>query len=105
MLWAACCRGPGCGWGRLNIKNARYRDDPGPVEPGCACYTCTHFSRAYLRHLFMAGEILGHELNAIHNLHHYLDLMRRIREAIEAGRFDAFRRDAERQFDEETTHA
>jgi queuine tRNA-ribosyltransferase len=93
------------GWGRINIKNARYRDDPEPVEPGCSCYTCRTFSRAYLRHLFMAGEILGHELNAIHNLHHYLTLMERMREAIAAGRFGAFLRDAVRQTDEETTHA
>lgn len=93
------------GWGRINIKNARFRDDDRPVEPGCACYTCTGFSRAYLRHLFLAGEILGHELNAIHNLHHYLALMRRMREAVADGGFDAFHRDAVRQFHEERDHA
>ena len=54
--------------GRLNIKNARYADDPGPADPACACYTCRHFSRAYLRHLFMAGEIGAATLNTLHNL-------------------------------------
>jgi queuine tRNA-ribosyltransferase len=94
-----------CGWGRINIKNARHRDEAGPVEPGCACYTCKTFSRAYLRHLFMAGELLGFELNAIHNLHHYLSLMARMREAIAEGRFGAFHRDAARRYHEEMTHA
>jgi len=94
-----------CGWGRIHIKNARFADDPGPVAPGCACYTCQNFSRAYLRHLFMAGEILGHELNTIHNLHHYLDLMARMRAAIAEGTFGAFHREALGQHHEENTHA
>jgi queuine tRNA-ribosyltransferase len=79
--------------GRLNVKNARFADDEGPLDPGCACYTCRTFSRAYLRHLFRAGEILALRLNTVHNLHHYLRLMEGAREAIVAGRFDAFRRD------------
>ena len=68
--------------GRLNIKNARYAEDPRPADARCTCYTCRHFSRAYLRHLYMAGEITAASLNTLHNLHFYLDSMCRIREAI-----------------------
>ena len=78
--------------GRLNVKNARFADDEGPLDPGCTCYTCTTFSRAYLRHLFRAGEILALRLNTVHNLHHYLRLMEGAREAIQEGRFEPFRR-------------
>ena len=77
--------------GRLNIKNARYADDERPPDPGCACYTCRTFSRAYLRHLFLAGEMNAATLNTLHNLHFYLDTLRRIREAIGLGRFENFR--------------
>jgi queuine tRNA-ribosyltransferase len=73
--------------GRLIIKQSRYRDDPAPVDPDCDCYTCRTFSRAYLRHLYQAGEILYSTLATLHNLRHYLDMMRRIREAILFGRF------------------
>jgi len=94
------------GWGRINIKNARFRDDARPVEAGCSCYTCRNFSRAYLRHLFLAGEILGHHLNTVHNLHHYLALMRAIRTAIREGRFGAFYRQAvDTASQQETTDA
>ncbi|MFQ5508331.1 MAG: tRNA guanosine(34) transglycosylase Tgt [Leptospirillia bacterium] len=92
------------GWSRINIKNARFRDDPEPIEAGCTCYTCRNFSRAYLRHLFVSGEILGRHLNTIHNVHHYLSLMRRIRQAIAEGRFAAFHRESVNQYLEETTH-
>jgi len=68
--------------GRLNIKNAEFADDLRPLDPECGCYTCTHFSRAYLRHLFQAGEMTAGTLNTLHNLHFYLDTMNRIREAI-----------------------
>jgi queuine tRNA-ribosyltransferase len=68
--------------GRLNIKNAEYAEDERPVDANCACYTCRHFSRAYLRHLFHAGEMTAATLNTLHNLHFYLDTMRRVREAI-----------------------
>jgi len=68
--------------GRLNIKNAEYAEDDRPVDDQCACYTCRHFSRAYLRHLFHAGEMASATLNTLHNLHFYLDTMRRVREAI-----------------------
>lgn len=76
--------------GTLRIRNARYRDDTGPLQSDCTCYTCRNYSRAYLRHLDACGEILGARLNTIHNLHFYLELMRRIRAAIEAGRLEAF---------------
>jgi queuine tRNA-ribosyltransferase len=81
--------------GRLVVKNARHADDGGPADPACGCYTCRTFSRAYLRHLFQAGETLALRLNTLHNLHFYLSLMEGARRAIEAGRFDAFRRERE----------
>ena len=79
--------------GVIVIKNARYAEDRLPPDPECACYTCRHHSRAYLRHLFMAGEITAATLNSLHNLHFYLDTMRGIRKAIEFGNFDSFRQD------------
>ena len=84
--------------GKLNIKNARYADDGRPADPACSCYTCRRFSRAYLRHLFMAGEIGAAALNTLHNLHFYLDTMRRIREAIVFGSLDQLRQDCRRTF-------
>jgi queuine tRNA-ribosyltransferase len=77
--------------GRLNIKNARYAEDERPPDPNCSCYTCRTFSRAYLRHLFNAGEMNASTLNTLHNLHFYLDTMQRIRNAIAFGRFESFR--------------
>jgi queuine tRNA-ribosyltransferase len=77
--------------GRINIKNARYAEDNGPPDPACECYTCRTFSRAYLRHLFAAGEINAATLNTLHNLHFYLDTLRRIRESVSFGRFESFR--------------
>ncbi len=76
--------------GRIVIKNACYADDPLPVDPKCDCFTCRNFSRAYLRHLFIARELLSYRLNTIHNLHFYLNLMRQIREAIAADTFKTF---------------
>ncbi|MGH9633028.1 MAG: tRNA guanosine(34) transglycosylase Tgt, partial [Bryobacteraceae bacterium] len=73
--------------GRVIIKHSRYKEDPEPVDPACECYTCRNFSRAYLRHLFQAGEILYSELATIHNLRRYLDIMRQIRQSILLGRF------------------
>ena len=78
--------------GRLNIKNARYAEDERPPDPECGCYTCRTCSRAYLRHLFVTGEINASTLNTLHNLHFYLDTMRAIRNAIAFGRFESFRR-------------
>jgi queuine tRNA-ribosyltransferase len=77
--------------GRINIKNARYAEDDRPPDAACGCYTCRTASRAYLRHLFMAGEINAATLNTLHNLNFYLDTMRRIRDAIAFGRFERFR--------------
>ncbi len=77
-------------FGDIKIKNSRYKDEEKPLDETCGCYACRNFSRAYLYHLHRAGEILGARLNTIHNLHYYLDLMRQMREAIEAGRFQAF---------------
>jgi queuine tRNA-ribosyltransferase len=76
--------------GVVRIRNARYRRDEQPLDPSCACYTCRHYSRAYLHHLARCNEILGARLNTIHNLAHYQDLMRTIRAEIAAGRFTAF---------------
>lgn len=73
--------------GKLVIKHARYAKDPRPLDPSCACYTCRTFSRAYLRHLFIAGEIVAMRLNTLHNLHFYLSLMKGAREAIEQDRY------------------
>jgi queuine tRNA-ribosyltransferase len=78
--------------GTLNISNARHANDPRPPETGCSCYTCSHYSRAYLRHLYMARELLGYRLNTIHNLHHYAHLMAQMRAAIESGEFESFKR-------------
>ena len=79
--------------GRINIKNARYAEDDRPLDPACACYTCRRHSRAYLRHLYLAGEITGSALNTLHNLSFYLDTMRRIRDAIAFRSFDTFRQE------------
>jgi len=78
-------------WGVMNIRNARFTNDTGPVDPGCGCYTCRNYSRAYLRHLDRCGEMLGPRLATLHNLHHYLSLMAQMREAIACGAFAAFR--------------
>jgi queuine tRNA-ribosyltransferase len=77
--------------GRINIRNARFLRDPSPPDPDCDCPTCRNYSLAYLRHLHLAGEILGLRLNTIHNLRYYYGLLERIRSAVEAGRFDEFR--------------
>lgn len=74
--------------GRVNIKNSRYQDDDSPLDPHCSCETCTQYTKAYLRHLFIAGEMLSARLNTIHNLHFYLNLMRQMRKAIIDDRLD-----------------
>jgi queuine tRNA-ribosyltransferase len=79
--------------GRINIKNARYAEDDGAVDPTCGCYTCRTHSRAYLRHLYLAGEMTAGTLNTLHNLTFYLDTMQRIREAISLRTFDKFRQE------------
>ena len=78
--------------GAINLANAQYKEDPSPIDPDCTCYTCSHFSRAYLRHLFMSSEGLGARLNTLHNLSFYVTFMRKIRQAIQEKRLDAFRK-------------
>jgi queuine tRNA-ribosyltransferase len=77
-------------FGDVKIRNAKHRDDTGPLDPTCACYTCRNFSRAYLHHLQRVNEILGARLNTLHNLHFYQWLMRGLRDALEHGGFDQF---------------
>lgn len=73
--------------GKLNIKNARFARDEGPIDPNCRCKVCARYSRAYLRHLYTSQEVLAQVLNTVHNLAHYLDIMRRVRETIISGEF------------------
>ena len=78
-------------FGKISIKQARYREDAEPIDPDCQCYVCRHYSRAYLRHLYMSREILASVLNTHHNLHYYQQLMAGARQALEAGAFAAYR--------------
>lgn len=84
--------------GIIRIRNSQYAEDTRPVDENCDCYTCQHYSRAYLRHLDKCGEILGARLNTIHNLFYFQDLMRRIRSAIETDRYEQFSRDFYRDY-------
>jgi len=77
--------------GKIAIKNAKYAEDGGPLDPQCSCLTCRTISRAYLRHLFVSGEVAGLVYNTIHNVSFYLDLMRKVRQAIASNSFAAFR--------------
>ena len=79
--------------GKVNIKGAQYAEDSSPLDEECECYACKNFSKAYLRHLYTCGEILGSRLNTIHNLHYYINLMANIRKAIAEDRFENFRAD------------
>ena len=79
-------------YGTVNISNAQYKNDTEPLEPGCECYTCRHYSRAYLRHLYMARELLAYRLNTIHNIHYFVSFMKQIREAILSDEFESFRK-------------
>ena len=79
--------------GKLVIKNSQFTDDPRPVDESCGCYTCRNYSRAYLRHIYMANEILASMLNTIHNLYYYINLMKEIRQAIAGGRYEQFRKE------------
>ncbi|HEY5666079.1 MAG TPA: tRNA guanosine(34) transglycosylase Tgt [Gammaproteobacteria bacterium] len=81
--------------GRINIRNSRFRDDVGPIDPACDCYACSHYSRAYIRHLQQCNEILGARLATIHNLRFYQALMGRVRDAIGAGGLDQLARELE----------
>jgi queuine tRNA-ribosyltransferase len=84
--------------GVLVIKNARYTEDRDPPDPECGCYACTHFSRAYLRHLYVSQEMTAATLMSVHNLYFYLDLMRRIRDAISFGSFEKLRSEFHQTF-------
>lgn len=88
-------------FGDVKIKNARHKDEDKPLDESCTCYTCQNFSRAYLHHLHRCGEILGAQLNTIHNLHYYLQLMQEMRDAIDAERFSKFR---ERFYSDRSAH-
>ena len=77
-------------WGQVNIKNARHQDDPRPLDEDCTCPCCRNYSRAYLHHVFKAGEIISSMLMTWHNLHYFQELMQNLREAIAAGRLQAF---------------
>ena len=81
------------GFGKMNISNARFATDTGPVDPKCSCHTCLNYSRSYLHHLYRCRELLAYRLNTIHNISYYTGLMRTVREAIMADQFDAFRAD------------
>lgn len=80
-------------FGVVKIRNAQYEFDTKPIDENCACYTCQNYSRSYLRHLDKCGEMLGSRLNTIHNLHYYLNLMAEMRNAIERGEFETFKKD------------
>jgi queuine tRNA-ribosyltransferase len=79
--------------GMVNIRNARYASDPEPISASCGCYACRNYSRAYVRHLNMANEILGHRLTTWHNLYYFTELMARIRRAIRHGGFGELKRE------------
>lgn len=87
--------------GKVNIKRKEYEEDDGPLDPQCNCYTCRTFSRAYLRHLFHAQEILSYRLNSIHNLQYFLDLVRGARVAICEGRFAEYKAGVEAVYPDE----
>ena len=77
--------------GKVSIKRLEYREDPNPLDPECDCYTCKNYSKAYLRHLFLSGEILGSRLNTIHNIYFYMKVMQKAREALQEGRWAQYR--------------
>jgi len=79
-------------YGTLNITNSQFKDDTNPIDADCSCYTCRNYSKAYLRHLYMARELLSYRLNSIHNIHYFTHLMGQIREAADKGDFEAFRK-------------
>jgi queuine tRNA-ribosyltransferase len=83
-------------FGDLKLRNSGYKDDARPVDPTCACYTCKNFTRSYLNHLQKANEILGSQLNTIHNLSYYLQLMEEVRESLAKDRFSAYREEFHR---------
>jgi len=89
--------------GRVVIKNAQYKEDFGPLDPECQCYTCRHFSRAYLCHIFRAGEILALRLNTLHNIHYMVKLFQQIRQAIEEDHYEEAKREFLRKWHNESS--
>ena len=87
--------------GTINISNSRYKDDTDPLDSECRCYTCRNYSRAYLRHLYLARELLAYRLNTIHNVHYFLSFIKRMRASILTDTFESFRKDFYRQLDAE----
>jgi queuine tRNA-ribosyltransferase len=79
--------------GTINISNSRYKDDTEPLDSGCPCYTCRNYSRAYLRHLYLARELLAYRLNTIHNIHYFISFIKQMRTAILADSFESFRKE------------
>jgi queuine tRNA-ribosyltransferase len=84
--------------GKLNLRNARFADDPEPIDPGCGCEACRNHSRAYVAHLFRAEELLAYRLASVHNVTYTLDLMRRIRGALADGSFASLRDEVATQY-------
>ena len=91
--------------GKINIKRKEYAEDGSPLDPNCSCYTCRTFSKAYLRHLYTAGELLAFRLNSLHNLTYFLDVVRGAREAIKEGRFTAYKNSIEAHYQDELEQA
>ncbi len=85
--------------GAVNISNSQYKDDTEPIDADCRCYTCRNYSRAYLRHLYLARELLAYRLNTIHNVYHFINFIKRMRVAILADTFESFRKDFYRQLE------
>jgi queuine tRNA-ribosyltransferase len=79
--------------GTINISNSRYKDETDPLDSECRCYTCRNYSRAYLRHLYQARELLAYRLNTIHNIHFFIHFIKRMRTAIVADKFESFRKE------------
>jgi queuine tRNA-ribosyltransferase len=85
--------------GTINISNSRFKDDTQPIESDCRCYTCRNYSRAYLRHLYMARELLAYRLNTIHNIHYFINFIKHLRKAVLADAFESFRKDFYRKLE------
>ena len=85
--------------GTINISNSRYKDETDPLDPDCRCYTCRNYSRAYLRHLYLARELLAYRLNTIHNIHFYINFIKGMRKAILADEFENFRKEFYRRLE------
>jgi len=85
--------------GRINIKNARFTEDKGPIDEECSCPTCRTYSRSYLRHLVVSHELTSFYLNTVHNVHFYMELMKKVRDAVKNGTFEVFYHDFKIRFE------